>query len=230
MKQKIGFVIVLCLGLFGFSTINNQDVEATGGALQKASIEKCGSKYYGKHTTHWHRAVKKESRWYATGSTLKRVKKCKYTTSKSTPKKTKKTKKVKNYKLMTVKLKKCTDGDTAKFSKIGKTRFLMIDTPEMNTKQGKKAKAYTCSQLKKAKKIQVRYDGHAKKKDRYKRSLVWVYTNGKLLQAKIAKKGYVKKYYDKNGRSTKNYKKVKLTSKYVNQVHKALKKKKGYWK
>jgi len=97
----------------------------------------------------------------------------------------------------TVKLSKCIDGDTAQFSKVGKTRFLYIDTPESTTKvepYGKESAAYTCNLLKKAKTIHLQYDGP--KKDKYNRTLAWVWVDGKLIQKEIIKKGYVKQFYD----------------------------------
>jgi micrococcal nuclease len=97
----------------------------------------------------------------------------------------------------TVKLSKCIDGDTANFTKVGTTRFLYIDTPE-STKTvepyGKEASAFTCNLLKKAKTIQLQYDGP--KKDKYNRTLAWVWIDGKLIQKEIIKKGYVEKFYD----------------------------------
>lgn len=100
-------------------------------------------------------------------------------------------------KKFTVSLKKCTDGDTAHFTKVGKTRFLYIDTPESTNKveaYGKEASQYTCNRLKKAKKIQLQYDGD--KTDKYGRTLAWVWVDGSLLQKDIIKKGYNKRFYD----------------------------------
>lgn len=95
-----------------------------------------------------------------------------------------------------VKLEKCIDGDTAQFSEIGKTRFLLIDTPESTTKiepYGKAASSYTCDLLSKAKTITYEYDGN--KKDRYNRTLAYIFVDGNLIQELIAKEGYVKKFY-----------------------------------
>ncbi|WP_423364344.1 thermonuclease family protein [Mycoplasma sp. P36-A1] len=228
MKTKKILTVILALIIsISFTT----EAEATSGRLSKSTIEKCGQTYYGKHSNHYHKAKKSGKYWYAksTSTTYKKVARCKYvkTKSKAKQKKTKNT--VTSTKLIKVKLKKCTDGDTAQFTKVGKSRFLMIDTPERYTKYGKKASKYTCTILKKAKKIQVKYDSKASKKDRYQRSLVWVFVDGKLLQSKIATKGYVKKYYTSQGRATKNYKKIKLNSKYVNQVRKSIKKKNHIW-
>jgi len=93
-----------------------------------------------------------------------------------------------------VKLVKCIDGDTAQFTKVGTTRFLYVDTPEKNTKYGKLSANYTCTILKKAKRIELQYDGI--KKDKYKRTLAWVWVDGKFHQLNLVKKGYVLKFYD----------------------------------
>lgn len=95
-----------------------------------------------------------------------------------------------------VKLVKCIDGDTAVFSKIGKTRFLMIDTPENTNrveKYGPEAAKFTCDSLKNAKVINYEFD--VEKKDRYDRTLAWIFVDGELLQELIAKEGYIKKFY-----------------------------------
>ncbi|RFU65075.1 thermonuclease family protein [Peribacillus glennii] len=98
-------------------------------------------------------------------------------------------------------LSSCTDGDTANFKingKVTKTRFLFIDTPEYTTskeKYGKEASIYTCSRLKKAKKITLELDGKDKY-DKYNRLLAWVWVDGKLLQEDITKAGWVEDFYD----------------------------------
>ena len=105
-------------------------------------------------------------------------------------------------KKQTAKFVKAVDGDTAKLSVKGRTytfRFLAIDTPETvkpNTPvafMGKRASDYTKSELKKAKKIQIQYDGN--KTDKYRRKLAWIWVDGKLLQDKLVKKGYARVYY-----------------------------------
>jgi micrococcal nuclease len=98
---------------------------------------------------------------------------------------------------VTVELTKCIDGDTATFTKVGTTRFLYIDTPESTRTVepfGKEAAAYTCNLLDKANNIQLQYDGP--KKDKYDRTLAWIWIDGKLLQKEMIKKGYVEKFYD----------------------------------
>lgn len=90
----------------------------------------------------------------------------------------------------TVKLTKCVDGDTAYFTKTGKTRFLYVDTPESTNQiepYGKAASSYTCTLLKQAKKIELQYDGP--KKDKYGRTLAWVWVEGKLLEKLLIQKG-----------------------------------------
>lgn len=95
-----------------------------------------------------------------------------------------------------IQLTKCVDGDTAHFTKIGKTRFLFIDTPESTNKiepYGKQAADFTCNMLENAQQITYEYDGPIK--DKYDRTLAWIFVDGELLQELIAKEGYVKKFY-----------------------------------
>lgn len=96
---------------------------------------------------------------------------------------------------------KCVDGDTAILEvngKVKKVRFLAIDAPEIkhgNKKAdpyGDEAKIYTCMKLKMAKNITLEYDYNSDKKDKYGRDLVWVFTDGNLLQEKIVEKGLAK--------------------------------------
>ena len=103
-----------------------------------------------------------------------------------------------------VKYSSCVDGDTAKFiinNKIEKVRFLAIDTPETKhpTKgeepYGKEASMYTCTKIKKAKKIQLEFDDKSTKTDKYGRYLAWVYVDDNLLQAELVKKGLAKVAY-----------------------------------
>jgi micrococcal nuclease len=96
-----------------------------------------------------------------------------------------------------VKLEKCTDGDTARFVGVGATRFLYVDTPESTNKIepfGKEASAFTCSLLTKAKVIKLEYDGP--QKDKYGRTLAWVWADGKLVQQSLIERGFVKGFYD----------------------------------
>ncbi len=103
-----------------------------------------------------------------------------------------------------VKLIKCVDGDTARFSlnsKEIKARFLGIDTPESvhPTKSaqvyGKEASTYTCNKLEKAKKIYIEYDSKSAKTDKYDRHLVWVFVDDVFLQEDLISKGYAKVAY-----------------------------------
>ncbi len=97
-----------------------------------------------------------------------------------------------------VTLKKCVDGDTAVFNDpVGKTRFLFVDTPESTIEIepfGKEASAYTCNALETASKIEIEYDGETK--DKYDRTLGWIYVDGKLLQEQLALYGLVEDFYD----------------------------------
>jgi micrococcal nuclease len=78
---------------------------------------------------------------------------------------------------------------------------------------------YTCSKLKSAKKIQLQYDGA--KKDKYNRTLAWVWVDGKLLQKLLVQKGYVEKFYD--------YGNYSYESELVKLQKKAQKDKVGLW-
>ena len=112
-----------------------------------------------------------------------------------------------------VKLSKCIDGDTARFTLKGediKVRFLGINAPEVASGNkeaeefGDTAAEYTCNRLKKAKKIELEYDSASDKVDKYDRYLAYVFVDDKLLETDILKKGYAKvqyindkyKYYD----------------------------------
>ena len=104
----------------------------------------------------------------------------------------------------TVKFSSCVDGDTIKvlLGKEEKTiRMLAIDTPESvhPTKgveyYGKEASEYTCNKVKNAKKIEIEYDNNSDKTDKYDRLLVWVFTDGTLLQKDLVSNGYAKVAY-----------------------------------
>ena len=118
--------------------------------------------------------------------------------------------------VITVNLKTCIDGDTAIFKYKNeniKARFLAIDTPETEYSSkgeqpyGKEASEYTCNKLKKAKKIELEYDSNSDKTDKYDRHLVWVWTDGNLLQKDLVNKGYAKVTYLYN-----DYKNIKIWS------------------
>jgi len=103
-----------------------------------------------------------------------------------------------------VEFSKCVDGDTIKVLLDGKeytVRMLAVDTPESvhPTKgveyYGKEASNYTCEQVTNAKKIEIEYDDASDKIDKYDRLLVWVFTDGKLLQKSLIENGYAKVAY-----------------------------------
>ena len=103
-----------------------------------------------------------------------------------------------------VKFSDCVDGDTIKVlvGKEEKTiRMLAVDTPESvhPTKgveyYGKEASEYTCNKVKNAKKLEIEYDDNSDKTDKYDRLLVWVFTDGTLLQKDLVSNGYAKVAY-----------------------------------
>ena len=98
----------------------------------------------------------------------------------------------------------CVDGDTIKVLLDGKeytVRLLAIDTPESVHPQkpveyyGKEASDYTCNKIKNAKKLEIEYDDNSDKMDKYDRLLVWVFTDGTLLQKDLIENGYAKLAY-----------------------------------
>lgn len=105
---------------------------------------------------------------------------------------------IKTNELISVKLDKCIDGDTAWFKtekNSKKYRFLAIDSPELDTEKGANSAYYVCEILKEAKKIEIEYDIVGYSIDKYGRELVWVYVDGELLQEKLLEKGYAKIKY-----------------------------------
>lgn len=129
-----------------------------------------------------------------------------------------------------VSLVKCIDGDTVKLKykndKIT-ARFLAIDTPEVKhptkkqQKYGKEASNYTCSMLKKAKKIEISYENDLAKQDNYHRDLVWLWIDDELIQKKLLEKGYAKVRYI--------YAKYSYTDKLYEYQNEAQNKKIGIW-
>ena len=104
-----------------------------------------------------------------------------------------------NYKIAY--LANCHDGDTASFyidDIYTKVRFIGIDAPEIGTDEGEKSKEFVCEILKNAKSIKLEREPKSKEKDKYGRSLYWVFTDGKLLEEEAVKKGFaiVKYIYD----------------------------------
>jgi micrococcal nuclease len=105
---------------------------------------------------------------------------------------------------LTVTLKACVDGDTAKVvtnNGVETIRFLAIDTPETvhPTKDvesyGKEASEYTCNRLTNAKTIELEFDINSDKYDKYNRLLAWVFVDGELLQSELVSIGYAKVAY-----------------------------------
>lgn len=128
-----------------------------------------------------------------------------------------------NAETVKVKLKKCVDGDTARFiigNEVKSTRFLAINTPEI--KHGKKkaepygveASDYTCKRLKNAKEITLEYDDNSDKTDKYGRVLAWVFVDDELLQKDLIKKGYAEvKYLYGDYKYTKDLEKLQKKAK-----------------
>lgn len=105
-----------------------------------------------------------------------------------------------------VEFKGLSDGDTATFvvNKLPTaTRFLAIDTPEMNSStDGQQpwaaaAKAYTLNALENAETIILELDEESDIFDNYSRLLAWVWVDGELLNYKLVEEGlaYVKYLY-----------------------------------
>ena len=98
----------------------------------------------------------------------------------------------------------CVDGDTIKVLLDGKeytARLLAVDTPEtVHTRReveyyGKESSDYTCNKIKNAKILEIEYDDNEDKKDMFDRLLVWVFTDGTLLQKDLIENGYAKVGY-----------------------------------
>ena len=125
---------------------------------------------------------------------------------------------------------KCIDGDTIEVmkgdSKV-KVRFLAVDTPETKhpTKgeepYGKEASAFTCQKIQKAKKIELEYDSNSDKKDKYDRTLAWIWIDDVLLQEELVEQGYAKVAY--------LYGDYKYTSQLQKLEQEAQKKQRGIW-
>lgn len=103
-----------------------------------------------------------------------------------------------------VTLDKCVDGDTAIFNINGKktrVRFLAIDTPESVhpykeiEEYGKDASEYTCNILKNANTIEIAYEDNMYNKDKYGRTLAWVFADDKLVQESLVEVGYAEVRY-----------------------------------
>lgn len=103
-----------------------------------------------------------------------------------------------------VEFSKCVDGDTIKVLLDGKeytARLLAVDTPESVHPQkeveyyGKEASDYTCDKVKNAEKLEIEYDDNCDEMDKYDRLLVWVFTDGVLLQKDLIENGYAQVAY-----------------------------------
>ena len=127
-------------------------------------------------------------------------------------------------------LSKCIDGDTARIivnNEEVKVRFIGIDSPESAIpneepeKYGVEASNYTCKKLKSAKKIVLEYEDKSDRKDKYGRTLAYVFVDDKLLQELIVKNGYAKvKYINED---------YKYYIKLINAEEKAKTNKKGIY-
>lgn len=176
--------------LFVYIMLSFLNVFASSGRINQDSIIKCNNNYYGYHSfpIHWHQVEKINDTWVIKGGEVS-IPPC-YIEPVN--------------KKEIVLLDKCIDGDTASFKiskEIKKTRFLAIDTMEVNSgsvesmKYGKMAKDFTCSKLKKAKKITLEYDANSDKEDKYGRVLAFVYADDELLQKSLIKEGLARVYY-----------------------------------
>ena len=71
---------------------------------------------------------------------------------------------------------------------INKGKIVAIDTPESTNEieyYGKESSEFTCNSLKNAKTITLEYENN--KKDKYDRTLAWIFVDDKLLQSEIIK-------------------------------------------
>ena len=95
-------------------------------------------------------------------------------------------------------LKDCIDGDTAVFiinKEEVKVRFLAINAPEKDTdKYGNEASLFACNLLQNAKEITIEYDEKATK-DKYDRTLAWVWVDKSLIEDVLVKEGYAEVAY-----------------------------------
>ena len=129
-----------------------------------------------------------------------------------------------------VKLIKCIDGDTVKLlidDKAVKVRLLAIDTPEIKHPKkseesyAKTASIHTCDSLTNAKKITISYEKNIFKQDKYKRDLVWLYADDKLVQEELISQGLARVRYI--------YGKYKYTEKLLKIEKEAKEKQVGIW-
>ena len=132
---------------------------------------------------------------------------------------------IKTNNLIKVELDKCVDGDTAWFKINGKSkkyRFLAVDAPEIDNKDGELASKFVCDILENSKNINIKYDELGVTKDKYERELVWVYVDDRLIQEDILKNGYARiKYIYANYEYLENL---------MNIEDEAIKERIGIWK
>lgn len=92
-----------------------------------------------------------------------------------------------------VTLDRCWDGDTCHFyinGKSEKVRFIGIDSPELEDYLGVEASIYVCNLLKNADEIILEKEPKSDDKDKFGRSLYWVFVDGQLLEEIIIRYGY----------------------------------------
>ena len=103
-----------------------------------------------------------------------------------------------------VKFDKCIDGDTIRVNNNGQiitVRLLAVDSPEIKHDDveaeyyGEEAKEYTCNRIKNAKKIELEFDPKSDLKDKYGRTLAWVFVDNYLLNDALIRNGYAKVRY-----------------------------------
>lgn len=181
MKKILLFIslFVLCFNVY-----------ASSGSIKQSSVIECDGILYGSHSDHWH-VVKYENGKYIISSSKEFSAPSCYTELENESE--------------IVSLSKCVDGDTAKFllsdGSIKTARFLAIDTPESVhpnkdvEEYGVEASDYTCNLLTNAKEIKIEYDKASDKTDKYGRILVWVYTDGKMVQETLLEQGLAKVAY-----------------------------------
>ncbi len=127
-----------------------------------------------------------------------------------------------------IKFNYCIDGDTfnALIDNNPTTiRLLAVNTPENTNKKeyyGEESSNYTCELLKKAKQIKIEYDDNSNLKDKYKRTLGWIFIDENLLQLSLIDKGYAEvKYLYGEYKYTNKLLKAEATAK-INKI--------GIWK
>lgn len=94
------------------------------------------------------------------------------------------------------------DGDTVELLGLGRVRLLYINTPESTytvEPYGFESKQYLKELLTEGRTVYYEFDPNSERADLYDRALVWLRldnADGDLVQVLIARKGYVKSYYD----------------------------------